>query len=68
MLTAAAADAAVTVSVVCIDSAGHKVTFALAGVQLLDFNAPLGADKAMLFTSKFVFGGTTALTITNAIA
>lgn len=68
MFTAAAADAAETLTIECIDSAGHNITFALAGVQLLDFAMPLGADTAMLFTSKFVFGGATALTITNAAA
>lgn len=66
MLTAANTDAAVTVSVKCPDATGANVTFALANVQLIDFSLPLGADKAMLFTSKFTFGGATALTITNA--
>src|ERR1035437_441497 len=65
MLTAVDADAAVTVSVKCVDSAGHNVTFALANVQLLDFTMPLGTPTAMLFTSKFSFGGATAMTITN---
>jgi len=66
LLTTVGSDTATTVSVQCIDGGGANITFDLANVQLVDFNAPLGADSAMLFTSKFVFGGATAMTITNA--
>lgn len=68
LLTAVGADTPITLTAVCTDFAGNTIQFALSGVQLLDWNGPLGGDAAMIQSSKFSFGGSDALVITKVDA
>lgn len=64
-LTEVATDDAVTLTMLCPDGAGNTITFALANVQLENFQAPVGQAAAMIVTSAFSFGGTNGITITR---
>jgi hypothetical protein len=67
-LSQVAGDTSTTLTASCPDDAGNEVEFALAGVQLENFSAPVGQPNAMIVSSKFSYGGATALTITNTAA
>lgn len=67
-LSEVAGDSSTTLTVTCPDEAGNEIEFALAGVQLENFSAPVGQPNAMIVSSRFSYGGTTALQITNTDA
>lgn len=68
LLTAVAADTAITLTIVQPDAAGNSIQFALSGVQVSKWQAPLGGDKALIQSAPFSFGGANALVITNTAA
>jgi hypothetical protein len=67
-LSEVAGDTSTTLTVTCPDDAGNEIEFALSGVQLENFSAPVGQPNALIVSSRFSFGGTTALQITNTDA
>ncbi len=67
-LSEVTADATTALSAVITDGAGNTTEFEFANAMLMDFQAPVGQANAMIVSSKFSFGGTNALTVTNTDA